>query len=60
MLVATRWSHHPGKRQRLRFTYGVPFRSGVLDCRKNKNPKQDRHFRAFSPGVAPSLVKSRG
>ena len=45
---------------RLRFTYGVPFRWGFLDCRKNKNPKQDRHFRAFSPGVAPPLVKFRG
>jgi hypothetical protein len=31
-----------------------------LNRRKSKNPKQDRHFRAFSPGVARSLVKSLG
>ncbi len=36
------------------------FYLSFLDCRKNKNPKQDRHFRTFRASVAPSIVKPRG
>jgi hypothetical protein len=43
-----------------RFTYGVPSTWGFLDCRKNKNPKQDRHFRASARRSTPNVVNDPG
>ena len=37
----------------LDFTYGVPSAWHILDLRKPKFPKQDRHFRTFQPRVEP-------
>ena len=36
------------------------FHLRVLNRRKSKNPKQDRHFRALRAGHYPGHVKSRG
>lgn len=47
-------------RDRARFRLRSAFHLSFLDCRKNKNPKQERHFRTIKPSVAPSLTKSRG
>jgi hypothetical protein len=44
----------------LPFTYGVPSARQTLDLRKPKFPKQDRHFRTFSPRVEHHSLKSRG
>lgn len=44
----------------VRFTYGVPSSSSFLDCRKNKNPKQDGHFRASTRRSGQRAVNDPG
>ena len=41
--------------ERVRFTYGVPFRSQNLTLRQANFPKQDRHFRALLTPVTPHI-----
>ena len=54
----------PGSRTRPRekipFTYGVPFRSENLRRRNPKFPLPDRHFRLFPPVSATQLAKPPG
>jgi hypothetical protein len=55
--IRSGWSHDRGERHS---THGVPIVFGFFAFDKQKNPNNDRHFRASNGRVARLNTKDRG